>query len=196
MKEVWKDIKGYEGLYQISNFGRIKSLEKIIKINNGWRNKEEEILKAKTTGKYNHIKLHKNGQSKNFLIHRLVAEMFIPDKASFKSMPEEDRTKINLDKLVVNHKDENKLNNKADNLEWCTYKYNNEYNGRVSKAIEKTKIKIEQYDLNNNFIKMWGSMKEAIREYKNSHILDVCKGRRKSASGFIWKYKVGVKWKI
>lgn len=169
--EIWKDIKGYENKYQISNYGRVKSL-----LNVCWYNekKREKILTIKTTSHYPHIRLMNKGIGKNYLIHRLVAEAFIPNP---KKLPQ------------VNHKDENKCNNCVDNLEWCTNKYNVNYGKRKKIVKEKLSIKIEQYDLTYNLIKVWGTMNDAIRYYNNNrHICDVCKGKRKTASGYIWKY--------
>ena len=102
-KQVWKDIQGYEGLYEVSNFGNVRSL-KFGKI---------KYLKPADDGNgYNHVILCKNGQKKHFRIHRLVANAFIDNP---KNLPQ------------INHKDENKLNNKVENLEWCNNKSNKRY---------------------------------------------------------------------
>ena len=104
--EIWKDIEGYEGLYQISNKGRVKSLG-----NN--KNRKEKILSCKPNNKgYLRVNLYKNGKKKHFSVHRLVAIAFIPNPNNL---------------LEVNHKDENKENNHVKNLEWCTSEYNNNY---------------------------------------------------------------------
>lgn len=169
--EIWKDIKGYENKYQISNYGRVKSL-----LNICWHNekKREKILTIKTTGLYPHIRLMNKGIGKNYLIHRLVAETFIPNP---NNLPQ------------VNHIDEDKNNNYVLNLEWCDSLYNVNYGLRTKKVKEKLSIKIAQYDLNNNLIKVWDTMNDAIRYYNNNrHICDVCKGKRKMANGYIWKY--------
>ncbi len=105
-KEVWKDIQGFEGLYEISNYGNVRSL-KFGKI---------KLLKpAKNKFGYYHVILCKNGQKKEYRVHRLVANAFIPNPLNYPQ---------------INHKDENKLNNKVENLEWC----NNQYNKRYSCA--------------------------------------------------------------
>ena len=127
MNEEWRDIKGYEGLYQVSNLGRVKSF----KDNNG--NCREKILnyKPKKDG-YIQVKLFKNGTYRIFKVHRLVAESFIPNPDNYP---------------IINHKDENKTNNTVSNLEWCTQKYNINYgthNKRVSessKGISRENIK-------------------------------------------------------
>lgn len=97
--EEWKDITGYEGLYQVSNLGRVRRSGKILK--GGYNNKG-----------YHTINLCKNGISKSFFVHRLVAIAFIPNPNNFP---------------IVNHKDENPKNNCVDNLEWCTKSYNATY---------------------------------------------------------------------
>lgn len=106
MKEVWKDIKGYEGLYQVSNLGNVKSL----KFN------KEKILIPLFDKNYLFIQLWKNGKYKRYKVHRLVAEAFIPNTNEYS---------------CVNHKDENKQNNCVDNLEWCTNQYNIEYSQAI-----------------------------------------------------------------
>ena len=118
MNEEWRDIKGYEGKYQVSSLGRVKSLG-----NN--KSKKEKILKpGKNKLDYLYVILCKNGESKGFLVHRLVAEAFVNNPNEYK---------------CVNHKDENKTNNCVDNLEWCTHKYNNTYGTRLERVSEKVK---------------------------------------------------------
>lgn len=168
--ELWKDIKGYEGLYQISNKGRVKSL--IFK-NRMTTIKREKILKNQRTNSYYHIILRKDGITKNYLIHRLVAEAFVENSYNYKE---------------INHKDENILNNDANNLEWCDHSYNINYGNRKQKVKEKLQVSISQYDLGGKFVKEWPCMNDAIRYYNNKHIFDVCKGERKKASGYFWRY--------
>lgn len=169
--EIWKDIKGYEGLYQVSNLGRIKSLsrwkqnyKKLIYI-------EERILKQGFNGKYYHVRLSKEGKTKTYLVHKLVAEAFIPNP---NNLPQ------------VNHKDENKENNRADNLEWCTQIYNCNY-GKRSDCLRK---KIGQYDLQGNLIKEWQGMRMAAKNLNicYSSIYKCCKRKIKTAGGYIWRY--------
>lgn len=110
MKEEWRDIKGYEGLYQVSNLGRVKSL---VRNTGNQFGKEEYILKSRTKNhNYLEVALSKNGNKKFYTIHRLVALHFIPNPNNYP---------------VINHKDENPRNNRVDNLEWCTIEYNNYY---------------------------------------------------------------------
>lgn len=127
-EEIWKDIKGYEGFYQVSNHGRIKALAR--ERNNQYSNKEI-ILKQSNDGKgYLQVILNKNKKRKGFKVHRLVAETFLK-KDTFKSMPNEQKENINIEELQVNHIDEfNKQNNNVNNLEWCTRLYNCNYGTR------------------------------------------------------------------
>lgn len=129
--EIWKDINGFVGLYQVSNLGRVKSLNRIVVRSDGRKQEvKERILKAGFNGNYYHVRLLKDGVTKTALVHRLVAEAFLPNVSN---LP------------FVNHKDENKTNNIVDNLEWCDMKYNKRYSNAV---------KILQLDLfiyrNNN----------------------------------------------
>ena len=110
MEEIWKDIKGYEGLYQVSNLGNVKSLSRV--------SIQGHILPTKilkfgyNLQGYKIVGLHRDGSSKTRTVHRLVAEAFIPNSNNYP---------------CINHIDENKQNNRVDNLEWCTYEYNNNY---------------------------------------------------------------------
>lgn len=174
-KEEWRDIKGYEGLYQISSWGRVKSMnylktgkEKIRSLNNG---KDGYLL----------INLSKNGESKRFRVHRLVAMAFIPNPDN---LPE------------VNHKDENKLNNCVSNLEWCTAKYNQNYGTCRKRILEKVingkcSKTVLQCDLDGNIIAEYPSGKEVKRKlgFCNSLISMCCSGKYKYAYGYIWRYK-------
>ena len=125
MQELWKDIIGYEGLYQVSNLGRVKSLERVTISKNGKRYTCQELcLRFGNIKGYKFVVLRKNCKSRQVLVHRLVAQAFIP----------------NLDNLPeVNHKDENPANNCVDNLEWCTHKYNSNYGTAKIRMIESKK---------------------------------------------------------
>ncbi|RFZ78320.1 endonuclease [Lacrimispora amygdalina] len=121
-KEVWKPIFGYEDLYEISNYGRVKSIERLVKSNNNnFRLQKESIRKPTVNNRgYFSIRLCKNGKYKAQFIHRLVAIAFIDNP---NNLPE------------VNHKDEDKKNNRVENLEWCTRKYNMNYGTVKDKII-------------------------------------------------------------
>ena len=182
--EVWKDITGYEGLYQVSNLGRVRSLI---------RNKVLKPANHVTINGYQKVSLYKNNKLKTMQVHRLVAEAFILDKTNFKSMPDEDRSMINLDALQVNHKDENKQNNCVNNLEWCTQKYNTNYGTKQDRESKiKTKYHVLQYDLDGNLIRKWENLREIVlnTDYNKSNIMYCCQKKYKTAYGYKWEYLV------
>lgn len=180
-EEIWKPICGFEGLYEISNFGRIKSL------NYNHTKKEKILSQIKNNKGYLYVDLYKNGKEKNCRVHRLVANAFIENPSN---LP------------MVNHIDENKENNVVENLEWCDAKYNLTYGGcqqrRVTstdyKAIgrknsEKLSKQVYQYDLNRKLIKIWESTQECQRHgYSSGNISSCCSGKRKTHKGYIWSY--------
>lgn len=132
MTEIWKNIEGYEGKYQVSNLGQVKSMI----------GQEKVLHPKKHRNGHLQIGLHKDKKRKTMYIHRLVAQAFIP----------------NPDNLpCVNHKDENPSNNNVDNLEWCTQKYNCNYGTRVDRIMETKKQqykKIYKYSFNEYSIKI------------------------------------------
>lgn len=174
MKEIFKDIKGYEGLYQVSNLGRVKSL-------NYRHTGKERILKLEklNTG-YLQVGLSKEGKLKKCKVHRLVASAFIENPNNFKQ---------------VNHKNEDKTDNCLRNLEWCDVNYNNNYGTRTRRASESMKgIHINRKDLSRpikcieNGV-VYHSTKEAERQtgVYHSDISKCCNGDRKTAGGFHWQ---------
>ena len=129
-KEIWKDIQGYEGIYQVSSHGRVRSLDRIVVRPNGngdYFAKGKIIYVVLTKWGYNEVHLHKDNKTKIYKVHRLVAQTFIENP---NNLP------------CVNHIDENKTNNNVNNLEWCTYKYNNNYGTKKKRQGEKIKMKI------------------------------------------------------
>lgn len=117
--EIWKDISGYEGIYRVSNLGRVKSLERFDSNNHLVKEKIKKLDKLKNG--YLRIELWKNGKVVRFLVHRLVAQTFIPNPEKFPQ---------------VNHKDENKQNNCVNNLEWCSASYNTKYGTCIERMIK------------------------------------------------------------
>ena len=168
MEEIWRDIKGYEGLYQVSNTGKVKSLERTVWNNRGYyKTVPEKILEGYDNGYgYLRVELCKDGKGKWYRINRLVAQAFLENP---NSLPE------------VNHKDEIKTNNRVDNLEWCTKQYNVEYSqGKAVIGINKV----------SGLILEFPSTREASRQTKinQGNISSCCQGKRKSAGGFYWHY--------
>lgn len=162
MEEIWKPvtIKEFESKYEVSNLGRVKSI-------GTYNTCKKGILTPMIDAcGYEHVRLYNNGINKDFSIHRLVALAFIPNPKNLG---------------YVNHKDENTRNNKVENLEWCTNSYNLGYS--IGKPIN-------QYSKDNKFIKTFNTIADASKELNipTSNISKCCKGIRKSAGNFIWKY--------
>lgn len=181
--EIFRDIEGYEGLYQVSNLGRVKSLEHIKGGKCGSiRPVRERILKTGKRSGYPSISLCKNGKKKSLHIHRLVAQAFIPNPDN---LPE------------VNHKDEDKTNNSVTNLEWCTYQYNNNY-GTVKERQIKSHIGLYNNPKQSKPVVcietgiIYQSMMEIQRQlgYNTGKICECCKGKRKTAYRFHWQYVI------
>lgn len=174
VEEIWKDIKGFEGTYEISNFGNVRKINKTNAYDK--RTRKYFYLKGSTNKDgYRKIKLSKNKKYKVFSIHRLVAQAFIPNPNNYP---------------VINHKDENKLNNCVNNLEWCSIYYNNNYGLHNQKVAKSNWKKIIQYDLEGNIIRKWNSIKEA-GETLNIHRsnISLCLSNKyKTAGGYVWRY--------
>lgn len=164
---IWKDIKGYENLYQVSNDGLVRTSHKGL-----W-----EILSAgRTKHGYYNVLLHKGGKRKNERVHRLVASAFIPNPNNYP---------------YINHKDENPSNNHVDNLEWCTAEYNINYGTCKERIANSNSKPILKYDLDGNFICEYKSLAEAERIEGIDHatISMSCSGRVSYQCGFIWIYE-------
>ena len=172
MEEIWKDIKGYEGIYQVSNLGRVKAL-------NYRRTKKEKIMKSINDNRgYLFVKLYKNNEHKNFKIHRLVANAFIENHNNYEE---------------INHIDECKTNNYVNNLEWCNHKYNMNYGTGNKRRSEKYKKGI--YCLETD--KIYNSIKECTKELdiSKTSIGFVLNGRQKQTKGYTFRYANQVLYK-
>lgn len=179
MIEQWKSIDGYEGLYEVSNLGNVKSLG-----NNA--NRKDKFLKPATVKGYQQVGLWKDGKRKKFLVHRLVAQAFLEKP-------------FDPNATDINHKDENPLNNRVENLEWCTRAYNNNYGTRNERAAKakrgvyntKNSKPVYQYSISGEFIREWVSSAEVERTLgiAQQSVNQCCRGVRKSSRGYKWAYK-------
>lgn len=154
MNEIYKDIAGFEDIYEVSNLGNV-------------RNKTTgKLLKQHKVSEYLLVKLYSNGIGKNYLVHRLVAETFIPNPDN---------------KPEVDHVDENKLNNNVDNLRWVNHQEN------IDHSLSKP---VNQYTLDGRLLNTYKSTHEVERKtgINKSSICQCCLGKRLSAGGFIWKF--------
>lgn len=194
MEEIWKDIAGYEGLYQVSNLGNVKSL------NYCGRGYERILVpKINNCGRL-WVELRKNRKSKYMLVHRMVALAFIENPNNYPQ---------------INHIDENPKNNCVGNLEWCTAEYNNRYSRErhpenykrrlgdhrprgkynITKPREKNKpyrhtCRVDQLSKTGNLIKTWDSIISVCNanKWNETSLLGCCNGKRKTAYGYIWRY--------
>lgn len=188
LNEEWRDIKDYEGKYQISNYGRVKSLNFRNSVGNV---KLMNVHYNKKTG-YLSVLLCKGSKGKRFTIHRLVATAFIPNPNKCRD---------------VNHKDENKLNNfvwvndngtvdlEKSNLEWVSHKYNINYSGNIriaiSNSVKKRQRRVVKLAKDQTIISEYNSISEAALDNKLHlpNIIACCKGKTSNCGGFIWRYK-------
>lgn len=178
-KEIWKDIKGYEGLYQVSNLGRVRSMDRYDSLKHF---RKGRILKQQLFRGYLYVGLSKNGKVKYCRVHRLVAEAFIPNPNNYP---------------CINHKSEIKTQNNVENLEFCDIAYNNTYNGRSKriglKTINHPRLSkaVLQIDLDGNIIAEFPSVNEIHRQFGFSigNISYCCNGKMKSAYGYRWSFK-------
>lgn len=182
-KEEWRDISGYEGFYQASSLGKIRSVDRRC-----WNGKTMALMKGKILKlafsgddrKYLVAHLSKYHKQKTFSVHRLIAHAFLPNPDN---LPE------------VNHKDENPSNNRVSNLEWCTRSYNTNY-GTHNEKLRNTKSArygkpILQFDLLGNFISEYPTLMAAERAtgFHNGNISHCCRGDCSYAYGYVWKFK-------
>lgn len=196
-REEWRDVVGYEGYYQVSSFGRVRSLDRMVKHpNGGLRKLKGRIISPSIRNHYPSIMIGANGVRIHKNIHRLVADAFIPNPDN---LPQ------------VNHRNEDKTCNIPDNLEWCDSKYNMNYGNRsakCSKALkgrvftDETKIRMTnakrdkmtpvlQYTLDGEFVAEYESQRAAARAsgVRQSGIQHCLQKEGRTSGGFIWKFK-------
>lgn len=177
MTEEWRDIPNYEGLYQVSNLGRVKSLDRIVAFKDGRMCKYKgRILSPGTVrGGYQAAHLSKNTSYETKAVHRLVAEAFIPNP---KKLPE------------INHRDRDVTNNNVTNLEWCTRLYNANYDGAVERRVKQMRRRIQQRTMDGSVIQEYASVKEASSKtgLSSCNISRAARGMRSHVGGYKWKY--------
>lgn len=165
--EIWKDITDYEGLYLISDLGNIRNFRtgRILK-------------KQRNTRGYHKVNLSKNGKLQTVYVHKLVANHFLSNPNGL---------------LEVNHINENKLDNRVENLEWCTRSYNVNYGNRTEKQKIKLSKPVRQFSKRGEIIASYPSIIQAGRENKlsNSCISACCRGLRHTCGGYVWQYAAG-----
>ena len=172
MKEIWKDIKGYEGLYQVSNLGRVKRIGKYKnQFNTEWESNKHLKMNKDRDG-YCLVHLSNDGIVKCKKVHRLVAEIFIENPKNYE---------------MINHKNEIKDDNRVENLEWCDVTYNNNYKSALTRKYKK----VEMLNQQGIVLKEYKSILQASVENNldKSHIVKCCKGKIKTTGGYKWRYK-------
>lgn len=192
MEEIWRDVPDFEGYYEISNLGKVRTkarkVVRFFKYNYHTLPIKAKILKIHIQRGYACVCMYKDGKMYNKQLHRLLAKAFIPNPNNYP---------------IINHKDGNKLNNSLDNLEWCTYKHNcneayrlglNYISEKHLKHIRelglKSGKKVAQLDLNGNVVKIYNSSRQASLELgiSQGNISLCCNGKRRTTNGFKWKY--------
>lgn len=172
--EIWKPIIGYEDYYEVSNLGRIRAIDRTITDKNGREKKlhGHMMLQQKHRNGYYSVMLTRGGKQKRFSVHRLVGTAFVPNPDN---LPE------------INHKDETRDNNCADNLEWCDRSYNNVYGAKLTNQIKRQSKPVKQM-LNGITIAVYPSAMAACRATGVSQggISGCCRGELKSSGGYQW----------
>ena len=180
MQEIWKPVVGYEGYYEVSNLGNVRSVDRICIQKNSKCEKYKHSYKGKilkqfkNNSGYMRVQLCYNHKSIGKSVHRLVAEAFIDNSNNYK---------------CVNHINGIKTDNRVENLEFCTYSHNNREAFKL--GLNKNIKKVNQYDLQNNFIKQWNCIREAERKLNilSSSISRCCQGFLKTAGNYKWRYE-------
>ena len=169
MEEIWKDIEGYKGLYQVSSLGKVRSLPR--------NTTSGKILKPITQKNgYLYVILYKDGKGNFYKVHRLVALAFVPnDDPQYK--------------IEVNHLNEKKTDNRASNLNWMSHKENIHYGTGIERRVQKKIKPIKQISLDGTLVAIWPSIMEASRNgFNQGNICQCCQGKYKTYKGFKWEY--------
>ena len=165
--EVWRDIVGYEGVYQVSDKGDVHSVKRRDVMGRECGGRTLKSLRNKNG--YLHVHLYKNGIMKSKWIHRLVAEVFIPNPEKF---------------LEVNHRDEVKDNNELSNLEWCDSRYNKNYGTSIKISCQKRCKKVKAVNVESGEVLKFSSVKEAgCKGYAQGYVSKACRGVYKGSNG-------------
>ena len=176
MEELWKSIEGYEGKYQVSNLGRVKSLSRMVVSRWGtkYQIKEKYLSAIQDKDGYLIVCLKKNGKGKNFKVHRLVAKAFVPGMTETRNH--------------INHLDETRNNNRSDNLEWVTPKENNNYLNHAKHISVSKMKKVRALDDNGNVIRIFDSISQAREEMNAPAIWSVINGKISHSGGYKWEF--------
>lgn len=173
-KEIWKPVKGYEGYYEVSNLGNVRSVDRVVVYSNGAKHSYKgTILSTRpNSAGYTTVRLSINQDRVNHFVHRLVAEAFLPNPNNYPQ---------------VNHKDENPKNNALENLEWCSATYNINYGNRN----KSTRRPIVRLSLEGDYIDSYDGIRQAARELglSNSGISGALTGTYYTHLGYCWVYK-------
>lgn len=162
-EEFWRDIPNTNGFYEANTFGIIRR-----------KHDKTPLKQRKRKDGYLLVDLVCNGVKKTEYAHRIIALTFIPNDNKFP---------------CINHIDENKQNNNVDNLEWCTAKKNNNHSTRGARISKSLCKKVCQYDMQGNIVRVWDSVKDATEQLGIRNISQACRGLRKQAGGYKWRYK-------
>ena len=176
--EIWKPVLGYEGMYEVSDEGRVRSLDRIVK-GRGGNNRlfPGKILSPETTYQgYKRVRLSREGKTRRFTVHSLVAQEFIGEYPKG---------------LVINHIDENKANNRAENLEYVTQKENINHGTGIERRSETQRVKVKGTNIESGEVVIFPSMMAAERDtdgyFHNGHISQAVAGKLPHHRGFIWE---------